>query len=135
MVNDCIFCKIVEGDIPSKKVYEDNNFIVIMDVSPASYGHLLVIPKEHCENVNALSDSLKGEIILLAAKMGERLKEKLNCSGYNILFNTGLSSGQTVFHCHGHIIPTYDDEGAVIKWENKKYNNNLDEEILKKIKF
>lgn len=113
---DCIFCKIANGEIPSSTIYEDDNFRVILDISPASKGHALILPKRHYNNISELPKALSEHIPLLAAEIGEAAKKGLKASGYNILINTGESAGQTVFHCHVHIIPRYDKDRGILTW-------------------
>ena len=103
-MSDCIFCKIANGEIPSATVYEDKDFRVIMDISPASEGHMIILPKEHAANVFELSDEIASKIYVLAKKLAKALKEELDCDGINILQNNGEAAGQTVFHLHMHII-------------------------------
>ena len=106
-MSDCIFCKIANGEIPSATVYEDKDFRVIMDISPASEGHMIILPKEHAANVFELSDEIASKIYVLAKKLAKALKEELDCDGINILQNNGEAAGQTVFHLHMHVIPRY----------------------------
>lgn len=113
---DCIFCKIANGEIPSSTIYEDDNFRVILDISPASKGHALILPKRHYNNISELPKALSEHIPSLAAEIGEAAKKGLKASGYNILINTGESAGQTVFHCHVHIIPRYDKDRGILTW-------------------
>lgn len=116
-MKDCIFCKISKGEIPSATVYEDDDFRVIMDISPASEGHMIILPKEHAANVYELSDEVASKIYVLAKKLAVALKEELDCDGINILQNNEEAAGQTVFHLHMHIIPRYFGDDINIKWE------------------
>ena len=102
---NCIFCKIAAGEIPSATLYEDDDFRVILDVSPASKGHALILPKEHYRNLYELDDGLASKALVLAKKMIVRLKDVLGCDGYNIVQNNEEAAGQTVFHFHMHMIP------------------------------
>ena len=108
--SDCIFCKIANGEIPSKTLYEDDSFRVILDISPASKGHAIILPKNHASNIYELSNEDAGKIMIVAKKVATVLKEVLHCDGMNILQNNGEAAGQTVFHYHMHIIPRYEDE-------------------------
>ncbi len=115
MKNDnCIFCKIVNGDIPSRKLYEDDNFIVIMDVGPASKGHSLIIPKEHYANIYELPEELCAQAMKLAKKMAVKMTTALNADGFNILQNNNEVAGQTVFHFHMHLIPRYKEDEPML---------------------
>lgn len=115
-MSDCIFCKIAAGEIPSNTLYEDDKVKVIFDISPATLGHALVIPKEHAANVFEIQDDLLAHAHIVAKKIAAALKEATGCKGVNILQNNGEVAGQSVFHLHIHVIPRYDDDDAHIKW-------------------
>lgn len=114
--DDCIFCKIANGDIPSKCIYEDELFKVILDLGPATKGHALILPKEHADNLFELEDDYLKNAFLLAKKIGVIFKEKLGCKGVNIVQNNGEAAGQTVNHFHIHVIPRYENDGQKIAW-------------------
>ena len=114
---DCVFCKIVSGDIPSNTIYENSEFKVIMDASPAAKGHVLVLPKEHYKDIYDIDAETAGKLFQLAAVVARALKEVLNCDGLNILQNNGVIAGQTVFHYHMHLIPRYEGDDVTVKWE------------------
>ena len=122
-MSDCIFCKIANGEIPSATVYEDKDFRVIMDISPASEGHMIILPKEHAANVFELSDEIASKIYVLAKKLAKALKEELDCDGINILQNNGEAAGQTVFHLHMHVIPRYYSDDISIRWNQGESNS------------
>ena len=132
-MNDCIFCKIAKGEIPSATVYEDDDFRVIMDISPASEGHMIILPKEHAANVYELSDETASKIYVLAKKLATALKEELDCDGINILQNNGEAAGQTVFHLHMHIIPRYYSDDISIRWNQGKSDADSLAELAKSI--
>lgn len=113
---DCIFCKIANGEIASDTVYEDDNFRVILDLSPASKGHMLILPKVHAGDITELSEDIAGKALVLAGKLGKAAMVGLGATGFNTLANTGESAGQTVFHCHIHVIPRYDDASSIVSW-------------------
>lgn len=117
--NNCIFCKIAGGDIPSSTVYEDEQFRVILDLSPATKGHALILPKQHYANIYEIDEMVLKDLIVLAKKVALAMKETLKCDGVNIIQNNEEVAGQTVFHFHMHIIPRYKDDGQVIGWEPK----------------
>ena len=102
---NCIFCKIANGEIPAATLYEDDDFRVILDLGPASKGHALILPKEHYANLYELPDELAAKVIILAKKMITKLTGVLGCDGYNLVQNNGSAAGQTVFHFHLHMIP------------------------------
>ena len=97
---NCIFCKLANGEIPTSTLYEDEDFRVILDASPAAKGHALILPKEHYANLYELDDELAAKVLVLAKKMITKLTDILGCDGYNIVQNNGEAAGQTVFHFH-----------------------------------
>lgn len=113
---DCIFCKIANGEIPSKTLYENEDFRVILDLGPATRGHALILPKEHAANLYELPDDMAAKVMVLAKKMALVMKEKLPCDGLNLVQNNGEAAGQTVSHFHLHLIPRYVNDGQKINW-------------------
>lgn len=111
---NCIFCKIAGGEIPSRTLYEDDDFRVILDLNPATKGHALILPKEHYRNLYEIDDSTAAKVLPLAKKMAVMMTEKLGCDGFNVLQNNNEIAGQTVFHFHTHLIPRYNDDGQSI---------------------
>jgi len=116
MSDNCIFCKIVNGEIPSKQVYEDELFRVIMDVSPATKGHVLILTKKHYRNIFDLADLEASRLLVLAKRIAVAMKEGLACDGINIIQNNEAVAGQSVFHFHLHIIPRYENDGQNMLW-------------------
>lgn len=114
--DDCIFCKIANGDIPSNTLYEDDDFRVILDLSPATRGHALLLPKNHADNLYELPDSVAAQALVTVRKVAVQMKEKLQCDGLNLVQNNGEAAGQTVNHFHMHIIPRYKDGASMIEW-------------------
>lgn len=114
---DCVFFFFLSGDIPSNTIYENSEFKVIMDASPAAKGHVLVLPKEHYKDIYDIDAETAGKLFQLAAVVARALKEVLNCDGLNILQNNGVIAGQTVFHFHMHLIPRYEGDDVTVKWE------------------
>lgn len=114
---NCIFCKIANGEIPSKTLYEDEGYRVILDLGPAAKGHALILPKNHYANLYELPDNMASQVMLLAKKMAAQMTEKLQCDGFNLMQNNGEAAGQTVFHFHMHLIPRYKDDGQKIGWK------------------
>ena len=105
---DCLFCKIIEGSIPSKTIYEDEKVKVFLDINPNTNGHCLIIPKKHIVTVNEVDNELATHILEVGKKMYKLLKEKLNIEGLTIVQNNEL--GQEVKHYHVHLIPRYKDD-------------------------
>ncbi|MCR5302713.1 MAG: HIT family protein [Lachnospiraceae bacterium] len=109
--DDCIFCKLANGDIPTNTIYEDDDFRVFLDAAPVTRGHCLIVPKEHFDSLEQLDDKVAAKVMPLARKMMKLLKDKLGWDGFNIIQNNGKVAGQTVFHFHTHLIPRYNDDG------------------------
>ena len=126
MSDNCIFCKIIKGEIPSFTVYENELFKVIMDRFPAAPGHVLIIPKVHHEDIFDMPEEIAKEIYSLAQKISIAVKETVGAEGINIVQNNGKASGQAVFHFHLHIVPRCEGDGVQI---NKTSNpdTTLDE--------
>ena len=114
---NCIFCRIANGEIPSKTLYEDDKFRVILDLGPASKGHALILPKEHYADLYELPEETAGEVMKLAKKMTAQMTQRLGCEGFNLVQNNVELAGQTVFHFHMHLIPRYRDDGQKIGWK------------------
>ncbi len=140
MKDDCIFCKIVRGEIPSYKLYEDDDFLVFLDAFPAHRGHTLIIPKEHCTDILDLPYELANKVMGIGKKVVEAMEKSINADGYNFAQNNREVSGQAVMHYHLHIIPRYNDEpkGAknMFQAEGLEYKPTKEEleEIAGKIK-
>ena len=132
--DNCIFCKIAAGEIPSATLYEDDDFRVILDIEPASKGHALILPKEHYANLYELDDELAAKAMVLAKKMITKLTDILGCDGYNVVQNNGTVAGQTVFHFHMHLIPRYQGDGVKLGWKQGTLTDEVKEEILTKIR-
>ena len=115
MKNNCIFCAIAAGEIPSFKVYEDDLVLAYLDINPFTKGHTLVIPKAHSEGLLDTSDETLATIIARVKKVAAHLKAALPCDGFNILQNNGAAAGQTVMHVHFHIVPRYGTEPIVFE--------------------
>ncbi|MCI8717475.1 MAG: HIT family protein [Lachnospiraceae bacterium] len=131
---NCIFCKIASGDIPSYTLYEDNLFKVFLDLSPTSFGHALLIPKEHYANLFELEDEIASKIFVLAKKVASAMKTSLQCDGFNLLQNNGEIAGQTMFHFHIHLIPRYKDDNTKITFDHKSLKEEDAKRILDTIK-
>lgn len=131
--DNCIFCKIIAGEIPSQAIYEDEKFRVILDVAPAAKGHALILPKDHYANLYELPDDLAADTIRLAKKMMKVMTDKLGCDGFNILQNNGETAGQSVFHFHMHLIPRYREDGQKIGWKPQEVSQEELEETRKQI--
>ena len=133
--DNCIFCKLANGDIPTRTIYENEKFRVIMDASPASRGHALILPKEHYTNLYEIPEETAGEAMKLAKRLAEKITKALGCDGFNLVQNNGETAGQTVFHFHLHLIPRYknDDNTGVITWKQNSYDDDTMDAIQKKL--
>ena len=129
-MNDCIFCKIAKGEIPSATLYEDEEFRVILDQGPATKGHALILPKAHYQNLYELPDDLAGRAMILAKKIITEMKDALDCDGYNVVQNNGSAAGQTVFHFHIHLIPRNTDDKVGVTWKPGTLTDADRDEIL-----
>lgn len=126
LVDDCVFCKIVRGEIPSEKVYEDDQVLAFLDLSQVTKGHTLVIPKKHVRNIFDLPPETAAELFRRIPKIANALKAAFPLEGMNILNNNEEIASQTVFHCHVHLIPRYskkDDFGLIWKDNSGTYND------------
>lgn len=131
---DCIFCKIISGEIPSATIYENSKFKVIMDIAPANKGHVLILPKEHFDNIYDIDTATAGQLFELAALVARTLKSVLDCEGMNILQNNGTVAGQTVFHFHMHIIPRYEGDTVNMGWKELSYGDGEMEQLREAIR-
>lgn len=133
-MENCIFCKIANGEIPSADVYEDEDFRVILDLGPASKGHALILPKTHAANLFELPDELVQKAMIVAKKVGGKLVEALGCDGLNVVQNNGEAAGQTVFHFHMHLIPRNNGDRVGVTWNPGTLSDEDKEEILAKVR-
>lgn len=115
-MSDCIFCKIIKGEIPSATIFEDDEFKVILDRFPSGEGHVLIIPKNHVANIFEIDEEQAGRLFKLAVKVSKVMKDVLGFENMNVLQNNGEVAGQSVFHFHMHLIPRYENDGINIKW-------------------
>lgn len=135
--NNCIFCKIIAGEIPSRTIYEDNDFKVILDVNPASKGHALILPKNHCANLYEIDDDLLAKASKLAKKLAVHMSEMLDCDGLNFLQNNGEVAGQTVFHFHMHLIPRYKSmkNDDLLNWTHVEFTDEEQDAVCQKLQM
>ena len=131
---NCIFCKIANGEIPSTTVYEDDDFRVILDLSPASKGHALILPKEHYANLYELPDEAASKVLIVAKNVVAKMTKALGCDGYNLVQNNGEAAGQTVFHFHMHLIPRYKEDQVGLGWKMGELTDDERKIILAKLK-
>lgn len=116
MAEDCLFCGIVAGDVPAQIVDSDEHTVAFMDISPATRGHALVVPREHSPDLIEISDSDLERTLLAARRLARRMEETLEPDGYNILNSCRPAAWQTVFHFHLHVVPRYEDDPLKLPW-------------------
>lgn len=131
--NDCIFCKIIAGQVPALKVYEDDSVLAFLDIKPNHPGHTLVIPKDHIENIYGMPDETLCRITMVVRKVALAVKNGVDADGLNIIMNNESAAGQEVFHAHIHIIPRYNEDGFK-HWPHQTYVQGQAEEVLEKIR-
>jgi histidine triad (HIT) family protein len=107
---DCIFCKVLAGELPSEKVYEDDYAVGVMDINPWTRGHAVVIPRKHAKDVFEIEDEELEHVIVAAKRLATKMRDMLECDGVNLLQSNGRAAWQTIFHLHFHVIPRYDDD-------------------------
>lgn len=128
---NCIFCKLANGEIPTRTIYEDDMFRVILDADPAVKGHALILPKEHYANIYEIPESTAAAAMVLAKKLAAVMTERLHADGFNLLQNNGETAGQTIFHFHMHLIPRYkdDDNSKILTWSHQSFTDEELDEI------
>lgn len=131
--DNCIFCKIAAGEIPSATIYEDEDFRAILDLGPASKGHALIIPKEHYADLYELDEVLASKVLGIAKKIITRMTEVLGCDGYNLVQNNGEAAGQTVPHFHLHMIPRYEGDEVGLGWSVGELTDADRDDIMSKV--
>jgi histidine triad (HIT) family protein len=115
--SDCIFCKILAGELPSQIIDEDDKTVAFMDISPATRGHALVIPRRHTRDLLEIGEEDLQATIVAAQRLARRVKERLEADGVNLINSCGSAAWQTVFHFHIHVIPRYDDDPLRLPWK------------------
>ncbi|MEK7653329.1 MAG: HIT family protein [Patescibacteria group bacterium] len=130
---DCIFCKIVAGEIPSYKVYEDEDILAFLDVAPINPGHTLVIPKKHYANLLELPEDLLCKVALAIKKIIPAILKGVGTEDFNLNLNSGSLAGQVVNHVHWHIVPRFEGDGYDL-WLGKAYGEGEAEKVAEKIK-
>lgn len=131
---NCVFCKILNKEIPSTRLYEDEDFVIILDIGPATFGHALIVPKEHYENIYAMPTKLLEKSICLAKEWGEKLVKAFEADGLNLVQNNGLAAGQTVYHYHLHLIPRYENDAVGELWTPGSLSDEQRQQIIEKLK-
>ncbi len=133
-MDNCIFCKIANGEIPSSTIFENEDVRVILDIAPAAKGHAIMLPKKHMANIFETDAETAAKIFSVVPKVATAIKEELGCDGLNILQNNGEAAGQTVFHLHVHFVPRWETDEVFMGWKPGSYAEGESEELAKKIK-
>lgn len=132
-MTDCLFCKIITGEIPSQKVYEDDTTLAFLDIHPVNIGHTLVIPKAHHINLYETPDEILAQMMAVVRKLSVAIKSAVGADGINIEMNNDPVAGQIIFHSHIHIVPRFSGDGFKHWHGARGYNENEDMEIAQKI--
>ena len=132
-MDECLFCKIADGSIPSQKVYEDEKVVAFLDINPATPGHTLVAPKKHFSSIFDADEETLAAMISAAKKIAERLRDKLDAEGVNVIQNNGQIAGQIVNHIHIHVVPRYKDDKVIISFPRTKTEEKDLVEVHKKL--
>ncbi len=133
-MSDCIFCKIAKNEIPAGKLYESENFMVFLDISPANKGHVLIVPKQHAQSLTDLPEYIAQEFGELQLKLSKAVMSATKAEGFNLLLNDGKAAGQEVMHAHMHIMPRFSNDDFHFKWTHKKYAEGEMKEYFDRIK-
>jgi histidine triad (HIT) family protein len=126
---NCVFCKIVAGEIPCMRVFEDDSTLAFLDIGPLAEGHVLVIPKGHYEHLDDMQSDVVASLASHFPKLGKAVMKATAAQGYNVLQNNGAEAGQEVPHVHFHIIPRSDSDGLGYRWNASKYDEGRAEEV------
>lgn len=132
-MDNCIFCMLANGVIPTNKVYEDDDLCAFLDANPASPGHTLIVPKAHAENLFELPPETAQKVMAVAQKLALVMKEELHPDGLNLIQNNGAAAGQTVMHFHLHVIPRWEGVGAIPVWAPVAVSDEEKADILAKL--
>ncbi len=132
-MSSCIFCKIINGEIPSVKIYEDELVYAFLDISPINFGHTLVIPKEHHESASTIPEETAGRMFKVGSRIGIAMKREMDMDGYNLHLADGLAAGQVVMHAHLHVVPRNVEDDFHWNWRQLTYADGQMAEIAEKI--
>jgi histidine triad (HIT) family protein len=132
-MSQCVFCKIIAGDIPSVKIYEDELVYAFLDISPINLGHTLVIPKEHHQSASTIPEEVAGRMFHIGSRIGIAMKRELDIDGYNLHLADGTAAGQVVMHAHLHVIPRGVEDGFRWNWRQLQYAEGEMAEYAQKI--
>ena len=131
---NCIFCKIIKGEIPCTKVYEDDKILAFLDINPVNPGHTLIIPKKHSETILDTDEEMLKSIMAVTKKLSSVIIKAVKADGFEVCINNKKAAGQIVPHLHMHIMPRFNNDGLKFDWGSKKYSNKEMTNIAEKIK-
>lgn len=123
-MGECIFCKIVAGEIPAVRIYEDELVLAFLDISPINFGHTLVIPKAHAESIAMVPEATAGRMLRIGARLGVAMKRELEADGFNLHLSDGTAAGQVVMHAHLHVVPRGAEDGFHWNWRHLTYSDD-----------
>jgi histidine triad (HIT) family protein len=132
-MNDCLFCKIIKGEIPSNRIYEDEDVYAFLDITPNNAGHTLVVPKIHQKNIYEMDEVAVSNVFIAVRKLAIAIKKAVGADGINIAMNNDTDAGQVIFHAHVHVIPRYKKDGFK-HWKGEEYEEGKAKEVEEKIK-
>ena len=132
-MGECIFCKIIKGEIPAAKIYEDEMVFAFLDIAPINYGHVLVIPKEHHQSASTIPEAVAGRMFHVGSRIGIQLKRRDEYDAYNLHLADGTAAGQVVMHAHLHIVPRWIEDGFHWNWRQLSYADGEMAEISGKL--
>lgn len=121
---NCLFCKIVSGKIPSRRVYSDENCIVFLDINPVNHGHVLIVPRHHHRDLTELPADVASKIGALLPRLAKAVQNSRSATGLNVIINNGSAAGQTIFHGHWHLIPRFHDDTVNWPWPHGEYTGD-----------
>lgn len=133
-MDNCVFCRIVKGELPASKVYEDASTLVFMDLQSVNPGHMLVVVKPHCANIYELDDDLAGAVFRTAARMARAVKAAYGCDGVTLFQANEKAGAQTVFHFHIHVLPRWEGDGLELAWPAKNPSREALEAMAEKLR-
>jgi histidine triad (HIT) family protein len=131
----CVFCKIILGKIPCYKIHETEDILAFLDINPASEGHVLIVPKDHYENIYDLPEETLKKIISVAKKIAMNYKDKVGINELNLMHASGKNAQQSVFHFHLHLVPRVEGDGLNLWYDESKHKNSDFKAIQNKLKF
>ena len=133
-MDGCVFCKMVAGEIPATKVYEDEAVLAFLDIGPISDGHTLVIPRQHCTRIDECDPAVLSAVAARLGRIARAVVAAMGADGYNVLSNNGSAAGQVVDHLHFHIIPRKTADGVLTQWPSYRYKEGRIQDIAARIR-